>query len=241
MSGKASKQDIVEFVKAITMYSKLVNFDLTDEITMFYIESLKQFDLARCRTVLLKLARSARPGRGLPSIDDILTEVAPQAVVSPSPEDDGALAAERIAGCLVKFGSYDDGSGVFKTQRDYIGELGWQVVQASGGWMYLCTTVTNDSLVTLKSQWRKEAQAYAVRAKGGMSAAPALPGPLNEVKALGPAYELLDQGIRSLDPAIISNERKQKTEEARRKIVEDVADMIAAREIVEQKMKDMPW
>jgi len=233
MSESRNQIVIEEFIKALAIYSRLVNFDLTDEITMFYVESLKNHDLARCRAALLKFARGAKPGRGLPSVDDILGEVAPGEVIALSAEDDAALAAERIAGCLVKYGSFDDGSkGEFKTQREFIGELGWQVVTASGGWMYLCTTVTNDSLPTLKSQWRKEAASYATRAKAGLTFAPALPAP---------TVGSLPEGSRARDALQLAAAEPDRSRKGAVDMTEARAKVRKAAEQMAKPLEDDPW
>jgi len=209
------------FIQALGIYASLVKFELTEEIMFFYTHALRPHDLNKAADALIGLAKGAKVGRGLPSVNEIIEQINPQAMAKqPTPEEDGALAAELIAGCLVKFGSMDNRDG-WKTQRDYIGELGWAVVELAGGWYHLCCTVTDDSLGMLKSQWRKEAQAMAARARAGLSPLPQLPpAPQDIPKALGPAYVLLDQGIRSLDPKSLDREMEM----AKKKQVEDFKD-----------------
>jgi hypothetical protein len=82
-------------------------------------------------------------------------------------------AANRIWEALARCGHNNPGSA-----REFIGELGWAVVQRQGGWgeAFSMQTETSD-VVGLKAQWRELAKALHARAKAGtLDAPPALPG-----------------------------------------------------------------
>jgi hypothetical protein len=82
-------------------------------------------------------------------------------------------AAGRIIAAVSKFGWNNSTAA-----REYIGSLGWEVVQRQGGWKSVCETLTHDNATGLQAQWRDLAMAVANRAKAGLlDSAPALPEP----------------------------------------------------------------
>ena len=177
--------DEAAFVKALTIFAGLVKFELTDDVGLFYVESLRPFGLEKSRQALMRLARAAKVGRGLPSIDEILELVAPAEVAEIEGADDAAVVAGLIEKALVSFGSSRVG-GSFTRQREMIGELGWAVVGER--WQHICDTTKNDDLPTLKAQWRNEVKGASARAKAMLPAAPSLPGGVR-AEALMPAQE----------------------------------------------------
>lgn len=217
----------VEFVKAITIFSGLVKFELTDDIGWFYVESLRQFGLEKARQALMKLARSAKVGRGLPSVDEILEIIAPQEVAEIEAVDDAAVAAGRIWETIGRFGSQKTGpeGDVFKRQREHIGEAGWSVVGRQ--WQRICDETRTDDMATLKAQWRMEVKGAISRAKAMLPAAPGLPGGL-KAEALLPAapppmnpavQTLIDGAVLDVSPDVLSSERRKAVVEMDRKRV----------------------
>ncbi len=97
------------------------------------------------------------------------------------PASDESLAAEaatRILGAISKYGSQQYGSGrdCFAVQQAFIGEIGWHVVNISGGWQFICDSTDNENMLTAKAQWRGMALAAVQSAKRGtLDLAPALP------------------------------------------------------------------
>lgn len=167
--------DELEFIKAITIFSGLVKFDLTDEICWFYLESLRPHGLVSARQALMKLARGAKVGRGIPSVDELLEIVAPKEVAKVTDEDEAAIAAERVIGAVARYGSAFMSTG-WERQREFIGEIGWAVVEGNGGWRQFCDQLTNDQIPTVKAQIRRECQALIARRRAGRPDAPCLPG-----------------------------------------------------------------
>lgn len=170
MTGES--KDVEAFLKALGVLAGLVKFDLTDDICMFYAQSLKPYGLEKARQAIIKLARSSKVGRGLPSVDEILEIVAPQEVAKISDQENAAVIAGRIEEALTRYGSRNASKG-FPEAEKFIGEIGWAVVGQR--WLHICDTTTNSQLPTLKSQWRQEVQGAIARAKALMPEAPALP------------------------------------------------------------------
>ena len=161
------------FVSVLKMFSGLVKFELTDDIVIFYLESLKGFDLKAATDAIIKLARSAKVGRGLPSVHEILEIISPAEVAELDAGDEAAVVAGRIEQALVRYGSRTV-EGKFKEQEEFIGPLGWSVVGKK--WSHMCETTQNRDLPTLKAQWRMEIKGVYNRVKAGLPEAPALPG-----------------------------------------------------------------
>lgn len=108
-----------------------------------------------------------------------------------NPEHDALEASNRIVEAIGRFGYYNP-----RDARDFIGELGWRVVEREGGWETVCENTTTRMIPTLKAQWRELAKALYARAQRGVDdIPPALPpasGPsaivtsLADRMALGP-------------------------------------------------------
>lgn len=72
-----------------------------------------------------------------------------------NPLDDDAVGqdvSEKIEAAIPLFG-YTNPDGA----REYIGDVGWAIVQDHGGWSVLCET-TYDDLITLRKLWRDAAR-----------------------------------------------------------------------------------
>lgn len=172
---------VESFIKALRIFSGLVKFDLSDDIGAFYVESLSGYDLDAATRAIVKLAQSAKVGRGLPSVHEILEIIAPSEVAVIDAADEAAIVAGRIEQALSRFGSRRVG-GEFKEQEEFIGSLGWSVVGPM--WANLCETVHNKDLPTWKAQWRMEIKGVYNRAKAGLPAAPSLPEPAVNTQVL---------------------------------------------------------
>lgn len=85
--------------------------------------------------------------------------------------------AARIIGGITKFGGYQSDNA-----KEYIGEVGWLVVQMHGGWSYICEAMG----VTLnpnqcEAQYRDHALSLMEKARAGtLDMAPLLPQPKQE-------------------------------------------------------------
>ena len=100
------------FVRALSIYSGLVNFELNDDTCKFYMESLRPHGLKAATEALIKLARDAKIGRGLPSVNEVIAIIAPAEVAKLDDNDEASLIAGqdlgrsrkvRINGVFVRF------------------------------------------------------------------------------------------------------------------------------------------
>lgn len=197
-----------KFVEALAGMAELTGFNLTPWVIDVYRQALEPHGLDKAVAALSKLAFSARR---FPTPADILAIVAPAAVAEVTNDEEAAVASERIIGALSKFGSADVGRGdgpAWRKQREFIGELGWSVVEANGGWRHLCDSVTNDDLPTLKAQWRNEAKAHMSRAVAGRVGGPAIPGGMRAEQLVAAKPEPLALPEGQTVEAIVAKRRK---------------------------------
>ena len=101
-----------------------------------------------------------------PSIADI------KAVAQPKldPKHEANEAAARIVQAVSKFG-YTSGTDA----KEFIGELGWIVVQRHGGWASVCLMLNHENTSLYKAQFRDLALSLSARAEAGIETPPALP------------------------------------------------------------------
>lgn len=142
---------------------------LEDHVVEMYAEDLSEFSVEEIKAALSQLRRDPKVTR-FP-----LPAVIASAIRPPQTADDAAKeAAARIMAAVPKFGWPNQAAA-----REYIGELGWQVVQMQGGWPYLCETLKPSMIPTLQAQFRELAKTTHTRALTGTSdMPPGLPEPI---------------------------------------------------------------
>src|SRR3990167_4029052 len=94
-------------------------------------------------------------------------------IADPKPDDDFVAReiAARIVGSVPKLG-YPNGSEA----RDYIGEVGWGVVQRMGGWSYVCETMgVSTDPSTFQAQAREIIKGHLQHAPEAIQAAISAP------------------------------------------------------------------
>lgn len=87
--------------------------------------------------------------------------------ISPDLRDESIEATNRILEAMAKFG-YSN----FEKAKEYIGALGWRVVEREGGWQRICESTTNKEIPILKAQWRELAMSTIRRARSGADQQP---------------------------------------------------------------------
>ena len=91
--------------------------------------------------------------------------------------DDVQESVNRILSATSKYG-YTNPSEA----RKFIGELGWQIVNGTGGWQSLCENLTTDSIGIYRAQLRDYGLSVWKRAKRGeLNEAPSLPSPIKNM------------------------------------------------------------
>lgn len=156
------------FFVRLTALAGMCQFTLTPEVLALYDRNLSALGYDRVVAALDEVITRRRSRDSFPSIRDIREIIQPDA----DPESEALEAVGRIVHAISRVGPYRT-----KEAREYIGELGWAVVQRDGGWEQVCNVLTDENIGTMKAQWRQMAMAQYKRAKAGLSAAPSLPDP----------------------------------------------------------------
>lgn len=177
---------ITELKKLIVQLAAYYEKDLSDEQIVLYandLASLLSFDEALTAAAayrrdpentffprpISKLVKYARPER---------------------PDSDAALeVAASIIKCVKRHG-YPNGTEA----RAEMGEVGWAVVQAFGGWATICEIMNDKNIPTYTAQFRELAKAKIADARAGrFDETPTLPAPSNLnrlTRLIGPIVEL---------------------------------------------------
>lgn len=111
-------------------------------------------------------------------------------LIFPDSDDDQARdAASRIIAAISKFGPYQP-----KQAMEYMGELGWLVVQRQGGWLSVNETLTFQNQGILQAQWRDLALSLMKRSRLGLAnRAPSLPEPVEKQRLMHMGAGLLQK------------------------------------------------
>lgn len=159
----------------LLVLSELYGRQLSTGAIILMSDALHDLD---CQKVIAALTRYAADptSRSFPLPGQIRHLVAP----NPSDTENALEAVNRIIEGMAKYGWTQPDRA-----KQFIGDLGWLVVQREGGWQRVCETSNNDNLPTLKAQWRELAKALTVRSKAGvLSDGPSLPAPTTNNKLL---------------------------------------------------------
>jgi hypothetical protein len=146
-----------------------------------YAEDLEDLELEA-------IGRAIRNVRRDPSQKFFPLPAVLRALIVGDRRDEALEASNRIVQALSSYGWTNP-----ERARQFIGELGWRVVEREGGWENVCRAVQSyDDLGTLKAQWRELARSILARADSGRGdQAPALPGG-------SPVARLVDQAIKKI-------------------------------------------
>lgn len=107
-----------------------------------------------------------------------------KAALSPTDEQQARDAVTRIIHALTKWSDpYGHSDERRNKAKEYIGELGWIIVQRQGGWEKL--SVESDLGHGTQAQWRESMVSFMSKARLGiLDEAPKLPSRRNEQKSL---------------------------------------------------------
>lgn len=160
-------KDEQEFLVRITAIAKTVpNFVLTKEVIATYDRLLAPLGYAAVNKALddILIDRSSRDP--FPSIKEIRAKVNP--TLDPTSE------AVRLANLIIS-GVSKHGPNNLERAKDEVGELGWQAVRLSGGWLTVCEALTFQNRTMMIAQIRDLILSLGSRPRIGTS--PALDGP----------------------------------------------------------------
>lgn len=163
-----------QFVKTLTIIADLVGYTLTDEVIALYLHHMQGRDMHRASLALQDMSRSLKPGKGFPSVDDILAAMGDK---SASDEDQARDAAALIIAAVRRFGSIRDTARV----EEHVGPLGWEIIKRQGGWHMICDQLTNSNISTMQAQWRDLGKSLLALNRSGELRHAELPAPGGEI------------------------------------------------------------
>lgn len=143
----------LKFLERLRALAKLCSLELDVVLLELYDKTLATAGYEAAMRAVDRIISTRNARDPFPSIADLMK-------IATGVLDDGdnaQEAAHRILEAVTKMGRYRGDEA-----REFIGSLGWYVVQRSGGWPSLCTQVTPQNASILRSQW-KELALSAIR------------------------------------------------------------------------------
>lgn len=178
-------QKLKELKKLYIGLAEYYRVEITPGQLNAYAEDLFDLDLDLVAAAISRIRKT--PGNVFFPLPAVIREA-----VQGSARDEAIEASNRIVQAMSRFG-WNNPEGA----RNFIGELGWRVVEREGGWQSLCQRTTNEELPTLKAQWRELAAVTQRRMVSGIdNAAPQLPG--QDKKQLTHIAGLIGKVVKSM-------------------------------------------
>ena len=154
------------------------------DVLKMHVDDLSDLDFVDVCSAYQSYRRNPRNIRSpLPAqIRDIIT---PAENRERDDSDDGRFVAANILRAVSSIGPYRT-----KDAKEFLGELGWEVVCHLGGWELVCQTTNSDSLPIQQAQWRELAQTLARRSRSGISKTSPRLTNSNQMQSLGDILKL---------------------------------------------------
>ncbi len=123
-----NNQEITKVAAKIAMVNTIYGITQSNEAVMYQANLLREFDLQKVIQAFDKFMVSNKTNRP-PTPAHIIELINP--IESLAAKAD--IIISRIETAIRRFGYTEP-----EEAKEYIGELGWQIVQFRGGWNYLC-------------------------------------------------------------------------------------------------------
>lgn len=165
------KQIKILWIKLSAYYQSQVR----DEVLDMYAEDLADLPPQKVLSAMEEYRKSPKNTR-MPLPAQI------RALCNPAVDDESLAkeAAARIPQAIRRYGYTNPAEA-----REFIGPLGWQVVERNGGWQSLCETMTDQQLGFFQAQARELVKAHIQLSRAGiMGQAPTLPTAKNELSEI---------------------------------------------------------
>lgn len=153
-----------DFIARLKLLAKVCDFQLPMELVLLYDKAMSRFGYDAAVAAIEAAILERRGHEKMPSIGDLAHRCSPQI-------DERGTAVEvsgRIIAAVTKFGWANA-----RDAADWIGEVGWAVVDRNGGWESLCQSMREKDVPTWRAQLREQAASVIQRHKAGvLGAAP---------------------------------------------------------------------
>lgn len=158
------KQQLKALLVAMSVY---YGQQLPDAVIALHVEDLADLPYQKVTDAYAAARRDPRNTR-LPLPAQIREIVAPKV----SPDDEAREIAANIAKAIARIGSHQSARA-----QEFLGPIGWRVVDLAGGWVRVCELLNDRTQTQLMAQWRDLAGSLLRRAKVASLEAPSLPSP----------------------------------------------------------------
>jgi hypothetical protein len=148
-----------QFLDKLGLLAKVCEYQLSPDLVALYDRALRKFGYDRAIAAIEEAIIERRGNDRMPSIGDLAGRCAPEILE----RDTAVEVSARIWAAIGKFGWNNSTDA-----RDWIGEVGWYVVETNGGWSRLCGTAQEKDVGTWKAQLRDHAAAALRRHKAGV-------------------------------------------------------------------------
>lgn len=174
---RSEEGDLKAFGVGMYSLAAATGTSLTKEAVMGYYNVLKKYDMSQVISAMELLMTELTPGQRFPVPRQIIEKFQPV-----KDEDSEAReAAGRIVAAVSRFGWPNP-----ERAKEYVGELGWAVVERQGGWVTVCEVLTPENVGQMQAQWRDLAKSVQKRTKMGIGdEPPKLPEPENRGGLVG--------------------------------------------------------
>lgn len=177
-----------EVANTLLYLSEIYSKEFSKQAFTFMLDSIEHLPAEKILLALKKYVRDPSskffpmPGQIIAMVED-----------KPNDRDVAVNVVNRIIEAQSKHGWNNP-----EKAREHVGEIGWLVVKANGGWQQMCESTSNDDLTIHRAQWRDSAMSIMAQARQGtLNQAPALPQPeqmSEEIKGLLTAFKPIDSG-----------------------------------------------
>lgn len=131
---------------------------LTEARLRAYLMALQEVNDNEVQAAITQILKDPSVTR-FPLPAQILHKIKPEL----TSDDNAREIASRIIGAISRFGWCNQ-----QLAREYVGELGWHVVQMQGGWGHLCENMKPNMVPTLQAQFRELAKTLHTKAELGI-------------------------------------------------------------------------
>lgn len=132
-----------EIAKIIIGLAEYYEKELTETQLAMYIEDLLELSPQ-------DLLRAVRLYRNHSNHDRFPLPNKLKAMIEPPIDQRARDAVARILTAISRIGPYRSSEA-----KEFIGELGWEIVKLQGGWEELCTSLNDNNKPNLQAQWRE--------------------------------------------------------------------------------------
>lgn len=160
------------------------DFDAEGNLPAMYERSLSSLGYEKVNAALLQIFEQRRSNDPFPSVREIKGVMN----ASLSPEDEAPLIAGRIMQAIVSIGLPINAAQT-QTFRESVGEVGWRVIQMSGGLETVCSIQDRD-IASNRAQWTKLAQSLLRSPLRTVPESHRIAGPKQEVELKSLAHIL---------------------------------------------------